>query len=126
MTEESVPESQWDETILGLSTSQLAGLTVDELLNNKTAITMVLHYYRQLTNDNISLKNETNTLRTYVDSYERKKTYAKIASTLLAASNLLVGLGVEYFTPSINSPGVALLLGGILFIGIGLYFSFME
>jgi hypothetical protein len=123
MTNESTLESKQDENFLGLSTSQLAGLTVDELLDNKTAITMVIHYYKQLVSENVSLKNETNTLRTYVDSYERKKIYASIGSILLAASNVLVGFGVNLLTPSTNWPGIATLISGILLIGIGLYFS---
>lgn len=122
MTEEAAPESS-DETILGLSTSQLAGLTVDELLGNKTAITMMIHYYKQLVSENVSLKNDANTLRTYVDSYERKKTYASIGSILLAVSSVLVGFGVNLLTPSTNWPGIATLMSGVLLVGIGLYFS---
>jgi hypothetical protein len=36
-----------DRQILGLSTDELAGLSVDELTGNKTAITMVMHYYEE-------------------------------------------------------------------------------
>jgi hypothetical protein len=119
------PENQIpkDESLLGLSTNQIAGLTVDELLNNKTAITMLLHYYKQLLNENTSLKNEVNTLKTFVDGYERKKIYSSMGSILLATSNILIGFGVNLLTLSTNWPGLATLLAGIILIVIGLYFS---
>ena len=115
--------SEAEESLLGLSTSQLAGLTVDELLNNKTAITMVIHYYKQLVSENTSLRNEVNTLNTYVQGYERKKIYSRIGSILLASSTILVGFGINLLTYSTNWPGIATLLSGIVLIVIGLYFS---
>jgi hypothetical protein len=63
-----------DQQILGLSTDELAGLSVDELTGNKTAITMVMHYYKILLEENISLRNDLNTARTYVEGYGTKKT----------------------------------------------------
>jgi hypothetical protein len=112
-----------DESLLGLSTNQIAGLTVDELLNNKTALTMLLHYYKQLLNDNTTFKNELNTLKTYVEGYERKKIYASMGSILLATSTVLVGFGVNLLTPSTNWPGIVTLSGGVILIAVGLYFS---
>ena len=112
-----------DQSLLGLSTNQIAGLTVDELLNNKTALTMLLHYYIQLLNENTTFKNEVNTLKTYVEGYERKKIYASIGSILLAASTILVGFGVNLLTPSTNWPGIVTLGGGVVLIIFGLYFS---
>ena len=40
------PQPQKDKSILGLSTDELAGLSVDELMSNKVAITMLIHYYK--------------------------------------------------------------------------------
>ena len=42
---EEGPRAAREGTILGLSTSELAGLSVEEVTGNKTAITMVMHYY---------------------------------------------------------------------------------
>jgi hypothetical protein len=112
-----------EESLLGLSTNQIAGLTVDELLSNKTAITMLLHYYKQMMNENTSLKNEVNTLKTYVDGYERKKIYTSIGATLLATSNILVGFGINLLTQATNWPGIITLSAGIILIAVGLYFS---
>ena len=48
VTEMVTEDNQADENILGLSTSDLAGLSAEELTDNPTAIKMLLHYYRQL------------------------------------------------------------------------------
>jgi hypothetical protein len=74
--------------ILSLSTADLAGLSTDELTGNKTAVTMVMHYYKQLVDENISLKNNFNTLRTYVNGYAEKKTNARMGAILLFVSNI--------------------------------------
>jgi hypothetical protein len=75
-------EKSKEENILGLSTNELAGLTVDEVTNNKTAITMIMHYYKQLVDKNNSLRNDNNTLQTYLDSYKRKKTYTSVGAIM--------------------------------------------
>lgn len=49
-------ETRPDESILGLSTSELAGLSADDLTDNPTAIRMILHCYRQLVGENSSLR----------------------------------------------------------------------
>jgi hypothetical protein len=64
MAEGDQQQSDQNSSILGLSTSRLAGLSAEELTENPTAIKMLLHYYRQLTDDNTRLKNDNNTLKT--------------------------------------------------------------
>ncbi len=112
--------------ILGLSTADLAGLSVDELTGNKTAITMVMHYYKQLVDENISLKNDLNTLKTYVDGYAEKKTNARTGAILLFVSNIGIAFGVNLLTSNIVWPGLATLIPGIVMAGAGLYFSLKE
>jgi hypothetical protein len=119
-------ESKGQESILGLSTSEVAGLSVDELIENKTAITMLIHYYKKLVDDNNALKNEVNTLKTYVDAYQRKKTFVTIGATLLAASNILVGFGVNLLTTANLWPGLSSIIPGIALIAVGLYFSYKD
>src|SRR3982751_3576176 len=77
-----------ENKILGLSTEQLAGLSIDELTGNKTAITMVMHYYRILLDENTALRNDRNTLQTYVEGYQAKKTHAAVGAILLLAANI--------------------------------------
>ena len=115
-----------ENRILGLSTDELAGLSVDELLNNKTAMTMLMHYYKQLVDENKSLRNDSNTLKTYVDSYAKKKTNATVGAILLLLSNIGVGFGTNLLTNASTWPGLATLLPGLAMAGAGLFFSLRE
>jgi hypothetical protein len=117
-----------DDSILGLSTRELAGITVDELLDNKSAITMMMHYYKKLVDENNTFKNDLNTLRTYVDGYQRKKLYSTVSAALLTCSNIFIGFGVGILTSSNPSTvaGTITLIAGIVMIGFGLYFSCKE
>jgi hypothetical protein len=114
--------------ILGLSTSELAGLSVDELNNNPTAIKMLLHYYRLLTDDNNRLKNNNNTLKTYVDAYEKQKSNTATGAVLLAVSNISIGFGVNLLTGNAPNlwPGIFSLIVGIALVASGIYFTFWK
>jgi hypothetical protein len=119
-------EENADGNILGLSTTELAGLTVDELVENRTAINMLMHYYKQLVSSNQSLKNENNTFKTYVDAYERKKTHSNVSTLLLTTSNVVIAFGVNLLTMSNsnNWPGVVMLGVGVFIAAVGLWFYF--
>jgi hypothetical protein len=112
--------------ILGFSTSDLAGLSVDELTNNKTAITMVMYYYEQLVEENSSLKNDLNTLNTYVAGYREKRINARTGAILLLLSNVLIGFGVNLLTSSNITAGLFVFFPGLVLAGFGLYFSLKE
>lgn len=112
--------------ILGLQTEELAGLTSDELTKNPTAIKMLLHYYRQLVEENSELKNNNNTLKTYVDAYSRQKTNAATGAILLAVSNISIGFGVNLLTSNSNWPGISSLIVGVTLSVAGVYFSFKQ
>ena len=117
-----------DLNILGLSTSELADLSADELNDNPTAIKMLLHYYRQLTDDNKRLKNDNNTLKTYVDVYEKQKSNTATGAILLTVSNISVGFGVNMLTgstPNISS-GISSLVVGVALVITGIYFTFRK
>lgn len=124
MTE--TPNQRQNETILGLSTQELAGLTPDELTNNPVAIKMLLHYYRQLSDENNGLKNDNNTLKTYVDAYERYRTNSAVGAILLAISNVSIGFGVNLLTSGTNWPGIASLIVGIALVVGGIYITFKK
>jgi hypothetical protein len=115
-----------DNRILGLSTDQLAGLSVDEVTGNKTAVTMVIHYYKQLVDENTSLRNEVNTMKTYVDGYATKKTNTTMGAILLAVSNICIGFGVNLLTSGSTWPGLATLIPGIALVITGLFFSLKD
>jgi len=114
--------------ILGLSTSQLADLQSEELTNNPTAIKMLLHYYRQLLDDNGRLKNDNNTLKTYVDAYGTQKSNTATGAILLSISNISIGFGVNFLTGQTPATwaGVTSLLTGAALVIAGIYFSFFK
>lgn len=114
--------------MLGLSMDQLAGLSIDELTGNKVAITMVMHYYKQLYDENVGLKNERNTLSTYVAGYRQKKSDSRTGAILMAMSNVFLGFAINFLTaePSNNRIGGGLLLCGLLMLGAGLYLSLRD
>lgn len=114
--------------ILGLNPDGLANLTVDEVVNNKTAVKMLFHYYKKLSDENMSLKNEKNTLNTYVDAYKRAKDNSIISSLLFMLSNLLIAFGVNLLTDKLNNDnaGWLLLISGIISTIAGIYFNFFK
>jgi hypothetical protein len=114
------------DSILGLSTSELANLTTDDLTNNPTAIKMILHYYRQLVSDNNSLRNDNNTLKTYVSAYDKQKSNTATGAVLLSISNISIGFGVNLLSTNHFWPGLCSLLAGVSLIAAGIYFSFMK
>jgi len=112
--------SERDKRILGLSTDELANLSVEELTGNKTAITMLMHYYRTLLDDNTSLRNDLNTAQTYVSAYQTKKELASQGTLLLLASNVCIGFGVNLITGTSPSyPGWVLVIVGAMLAVIG-------
>ena len=113
-------------SILGLQTDELAGLSAEELTGNSTAIKMLLHYYRQLVDDNASLKNDNNTLKTYFDAYGRARSNSITGAILLAVSNISVGFGVNLLSIDKTWPGMASLLVGLSLIATGIYFTFKK
>lgn len=117
------PLVQSDTRILGLSTSELAGVSVDEVAGNKTAVTMVMHYYKQLSDENTSLRNDLNTLKTYVDGYRTAKQDARTGAVLLAVSNVSIGFGVNLLTNGNTTAGVVTFIPGVVMLLAGLYFS---
>jgi len=122
MAEEN--SSKKEQSILGLSTSDLAGLSADDLTDNPTAIKMILHYYRQLVDENMALKNDKNTLKTYLDAYTKHKSNAATGAILLAMSNVSIGFGVNLLSSEHYWPGTSTLIVGLSMIIAGIYFSF--
>src|SRR5258705_8043141 len=108
------PKTSNQESILGLSTKELAGLSVEELTNNPTAIKMMMHYYKQLVDENNALTNDANTLRTYVSAYDMQKSNSATGAVLLAVSNISIGFGVNLLTNGAWAPGLPALGTGLV------------
>ncbi|WP_377161353.1 hypothetical protein ACFJIX_14990 [Roseateles sp. UC29_93] len=112
---------------LGFIQSSLAGVTVDDLLKNKPALTMLLHDHNRLNNENGSLKNELNTANTYVSGYDHAKTRARTGAVFQAAAAIPVGFAINILTGGNNAlatTGWAILALGIVFQIVGLYYAF--
>ncbi len=112
--------------ILGLSTEQLAGLSIEELTGNKTAITMLVHYYKVLLDENSSVRNDLNTAKTYISGYDRKRSNASVGAVLLLLSNVGIGFGVNLLTSHVVWPGLSTLLPALGMAAAGTYFSLKD
>lgn len=113
-------------TILGLSAEEVAGLSLNEIVNNEVATKMLLHYYNQIARENESLKNDLNTLNTYVNAYNETKKGARIGTVLMAISNITVAFGVNLLTSNDYIPGTLLMLIGISLAGYGLFLAYFD
>lgn len=112
---------------LGFIQSSLAGVTVDDLLKNKPALTMLLHDHNRLTNENVLLSNSLNTANTYVRGYEEAKTRAKTGAVFQTAAAIPIGFSINILTggnSALETTGWAVLAIGIAFQAIGLYYAF--
>lgn len=112
-----------DDRILGMSTSELAGVSVEEVTGNKVAVTMVMHYYKVISDENASLKNDLNTAQTYVAAYRASRRDSKIGAVLLAVSNIGIGFGVNLVTNGLAAPGSVTLIPALVLLAAGLYFA---
>lgn len=87
---------------------------------------MLLHYYNQIARENESLKNDLNTLNTYVNAYNETKKGARIGTILMAISNITVAFGVNLLTSNDYIPGILLMLIGISLAGYGLFLAYFD
>ncbi len=120
-------QSKEDGGFLGISPEKFAEVDVKELVNNETAIKMLLHYYTKMTDENKTQKNDINTYKTYVGAYDKKKSNAATSATLFILSNLSIAFAVNLLTkaPPVNS-GWFLLIMGVALASAGLYFNFWK
>lgn len=112
---------------LGFIQSSLAGVTVDDLLRNKPALTMLLHDHNRLHNENGSLSNALNTANTYVRGYEDTRTRARTGAIFQAAAAIPIAFAVNILTggnDALATTGWAVLAIGVSFQAVGLYYAF--
>ena len=111
-------------SFLGFSTEGLAGLSVDEIVGNKQAVTMVMHYYGQISEENAALKNDLNTTRTYVAGYELKRVDVSVGASLQFLASVLLAFAINILTGDGKpEPGYLLFGAGLLTQFFSLYFS---
>ena len=111
---------------LGFQQASLAGVTVDDLLKNKPALTMLLHYHHQLHDENGSLRNDLNTAKTYVSGYQTKKVKTRTGAVLQAFAAIPLGFAINILTGGNNAlaaAGWTILAIGVLLQGMGLIYA---
>ena len=115
------------EGFLGFSTDNFAELSLEEVVNNEPAVKMIMHYYKQLVDENNAQKNEINTYKTYVDAFERKKSDSSVSAIFFLVSNISIAFGVNILTQATpHNAGWFLLAFGIISAGIAIYFNFFK
>jgi len=127
MTDFKNNQNKEDGGFLGISPDKFAEVDVKELVNNETAIKMLLHYYTKLTDENKTQKNDINTYRTYVGAYDKKKSNAATSAILFILSNLSIAFSINLLTktPPVIAGWFLLFMGGALALA-GLYFNFWK
>ena len=73
MADKPEQEPKSKESFLGFSPDNFSELGIKEVVGNEPAITMIMHYYKQLVDENKTLKNDFNTYKTYATAFEKKK-----------------------------------------------------
>jgi len=102
----------------------MAGLTVDDVIGNKQAVTMLMHYHAQFEDENVALRNDLNTLKVYVEQYEKKRNDAMISGGLQFLATLFIGFGINILTGDGKpAPGWLLMVAGVLTQIFGLYLA---
>lgn len=111
-------------TSLGV-TNDLNDIDVKDLLNNETAINMLLHENQKLENENMMLKQDLNRQSTIERTLLIRKTYTKVAAVISVFSTLLISFGINFITSDKKDiKGYIILILGIISEIISLYFSF--
>jgi hypothetical protein len=113
------------QSVLGVEIGDIAGLSVDEVSKSKPALKMLMHYYHQLVEENSALKNDINTLQTYVAGYRKVRQHANVGAVLLALGGMLVAFGVNLLTQETvpTRIGLTVFAPGVLVEIAGLWFS---
>ncbi len=103
------------------------GVTLDELLENKTALKMLLHNYQKIQNENIMLKQDLQRQATIERELDRKTDFSKISGIFAFCSSVSLSFGINFVTNNINDiKGWILSILGIVFQIISIYYSFRK
>ena len=103
------------------------GVTIDEIIENKPALKMLLHNYQKVNTENEMLKQDLERQATFERTLEKKNGDSKIAGILSLISTLAVGFGINFITNNIKDfPGWVVLTIGIILQGMSIYFSVRE
>lgn len=103
------------------------GVTIDELLKNRTALKMLLHNHQKIENENIMLKQDLQRQATIEKELDRKNDFSKISGVLSLFSSISLSFGINFVTTDSSDIKGWILIGfGIFFQGISFYYDFRK
>lgn len=103
------------------------GVTLDELLENRTALKMLLHNHQKIQNENVMLKQDLQRQATIERELDRKNDFSKIAGVFALFSSVALSFGINFVTNNIiDIKGWILIALGISFQIISIYYSFRK
>lgn len=103
------------------------GVKFDELLENKTALKMLLHNYQKIQDENIMLKQDLQRQSTIEKELDKKEENSKTSGIFALCSSIALGVGINFITNDISDiKGWVLSVLGVTFQIISLYYSFRK
>ena len=103
------------------------GVTLDELLRNRTALKMLLHIYQKIQDENIMLKQDLQRQSTIEKELDRKIEFSKISAILSLCSSISLSFGINFVTSNTSDiKGWVLNVLGIIFQIISIYYNFRK
>ncbi len=103
------------------------GVTLEELLKNKTALKMLLHNHQKIQNENVMLKQDLQRQSTIEKELDRKTEFSKISGMFALCSSVALGFGINFVTNNIvDIKGWILCILGVTFQIISIYYSFRK
>lgn len=117
---------------------EVAGTALEELVDNKPALKVVLHAFRQSVDENIALKQQQSFDKAEIARLEKEKqdiiiNHSKdnaektIGTTLSFVGSIPIAFGVNILTSNVNLPaGYSCLVLGVILSVLGMVFSFYR
>lgn len=117
---------------------EVAGISLDELVNNEAALKLVLHTFRQTADENTALKQQQNFDKSEIariqqekqnlmSSYHQETTEKTIGTGISFLATIPVGFGINLLTTSSNSAsGWSCLMIGVVLAVSGLLLSIFR
>ena len=121
-----MPEKNNIVSNLGIE-DNIDGVTIDEIITNKTALKMLLHNYKKISTENEMLKQDLKRQSTFERGLEKKNDDSKTAGIFSFISTIAVGFAINFVTTDLYSlSGWIVLIIGIVLEALSIYFSVRE
>lgn len=106
---------------------EVAGISVQELVNNETALKLVIHTFRQTVDDNVALKQQQNFDKSEIAKLNRENRDKTIGTMFTFTSSIPIGFGINILTSNSNPNAgwACLIVGFLLWLG-GMILSLLS